>query len=228
MVGQVEGIRYDRLCADLVPAVCALMEEVQATVAGMVEAGIFRAVAQDALDGKQMTMVVAERGGEVVGFVAAVTDWHRYWRLFALRYPWWGARILARRLRRCIRPVRRARNATKAAAAPVDEYLSDSSSGRSWGNSGPHIAKIVFIGVSPRWRGRRVGSILYDRLFRLLAQCGVRRVDACIGAANIASVRMHHRAGWRIERDRSGFFATIDIAEQQGDASNAPLRTDRV
>jgi hypothetical protein len=55
---------------------------------------------------------------------------------------------------------------------------------------------------------------LYRYLYGFLQNLGVTRIDANIDKYNIASIRMHHNAGWAISTNGSHLFATIDLRHE--------------
>jgi ribosomal protein S18 acetylase RimI-like enzyme len=182
-----------------------------------------RAVATDAVAGdRRVIALVAEVDGEPAGFVVATLATGRYWRTLLLRRPRLLARVLAdrvgarlaRRVPRAVAPapgVGAAAGSGSPARAAVPLAPADAAPLR-WGDDGPDVAKIGFIGVLPEFRRRGVGEALYAALFDEARARGARAVLARIAHDNVASLRLHHAAGWRLFADAQGPFAVYLLA----------------
>ena len=90
----------------------------------------------------------------------------------------------------------------------IEELVSDLPSNESWKESSPHIAKILFAGVSENHRGRHVGRMLLESVLKILSDRGVRRADGIILLHNIPSIRMIYRLGFDIYRKGGFVFVT--------------------
>ena len=206
--------------SDITQAV-GIMVETRASFAGLASRSIFDALCRDSCKDKRhkmVVLVVAEEGGELAGYVAAAVGGATYWKYFTRRHPLIAAGILLKRAQKCL--LRKLRVLRKPKPVPVEgtgkksfllPILIDDDGRRSWEDRGQSIAKILHVGVSGRFRGRGVGTELYRCLCTVLVDTGVRRVDASIDKDNIASVCMHHKAGWRIISAKGCFFATVDL-----------------
>ena len=59
------------------------------------------------------------------------------------------------------------------------------------------------VSLLPQWRGRGIGGALLEKLFRLLAQGGWRRVSLSVQMANRA-MHLYERLGFEIVEERDG------------------------
>lgn len=185
------------------------MARMNATIAGLGSPSAFRTLLRDALRATDITVVVARDGLKPIGLVFAVTDWAKYKRGFARRYPNLGVQLVKRRLSRMLR---RNNHALTGQPSGLDTLVLDRDPyGARWGDPSHHIATTVFIGVTPDYRGRRIVPQLYESLGRLLRARGVRRLDARMHPGNLASIKAHVRSGWRVSWDGTGIFATTDL-----------------
>ena len=191
-----ESPEFRLLRGEDVPAVCDLMDRTDAFIHGVKSWELSRVLCADALAvNPKVAVVVSLTRGRVVGYVLVVIDSASYWRQFWLRHPVMGGLLFCR----------------KAVNKLLRGRTSRCSSEHAWKESSPSIAKVVNIGVSEGIRGRGIGKGLYDYLFRVLAERGVRRVDANIQFDNLPSIRLHEAMGWVIERTATHLFATVGL-----------------
>ena len=212
------------LTANDIPQLVQLMVRAGASVARSTSPEVFQAVCRDACARRKppcFSIVVTEEEEKLAGYVVAHIGGPAFWRAFAFRHPMIAGKILLKRGTRLLhrlrqnpwtKPVPPSSPPASSDASPnqFTFVLADDGS-RSWQDSGLRIARIQHIGVHPDYRGRGVGTRLYQRLFTTLTEIGVTRVDANIDRNNVASLRMHHRTGWRIVDKQGYFFATIDL-----------------
>jgi ribosomal protein S18 acetylase RimI-like enzyme len=140
-------------------------------------------------------MLVASRGDEVFALAIAVVDHVRFWKTFFTRHPLHALHVGWKRS---------GRGVDDAAIGGGPHPLSSP----SWADTGPAIAKVLFIGVAPEDRREGCGQRLYAELFRHLREAGVARIDARIDLDNHASIRLHEATGWSVWRDGPSAFAT--------------------
>lgn len=189
-----------------------LLDVARPSVAGLTSPVLYRALCRESLARGNPVMVVAEVDGALAGFVMAVTDPKAFWRSFLRRHPLIAVRILARRMPGLIR----ARIPRRAAPVLVDRgehrpAESRTAEGASWEQSGPEIARIVFIGVDEAHRGRGVARALYRHLFAVLEGRGIRRANARIDVDNAPSIRLHRLTGWQIGGAGPSLLATLEL-----------------
>ncbi|MGH9839389.1 MAG: GNAT family N-acetyltransferase [Blastocatellia bacterium] len=190
-----------------IPMLVRVMVETRGSIARATAPGVLRALCRDACDHHPppcLVIVLAAEERGIAGYVVAEIGGAEYWKAFAKRHPLAAAKIL---WKRAIKRFKRSRQATSPAPPPAASPASD----RKWQDPGLHIARVQQIAVHPEFRGRGVGTRLYEQLFAVVRPLGVSRVDANIDADNAASVALHHRSGWRVVELPDHFFATIDL-----------------
>jgi ribosomal protein S18 acetylase RimI-like enzyme len=185
----------------------ALVSRMNVSFAGCAHPTVQRILCRDAARQGKVRCVLADGCGVTAGFVISITDSRRYWRQFLLRHPLAGLFMMASRLWRKAEPSSRQQQAD----ASLRPLLETEPCSYGWGDAGPHIAKIQFIGVAPEVRGQGVGGQLYEAFFKAMEQNGINRIDAHIEPWNGASVRLHHRAGYRIFDHGKGFYAVKEL-----------------
>jgi ribosomal protein S18 acetylase RimI-like enzyme len=205
------------------PALVAMLGRLGVRLGGTDHPAVHRAVCAGAVGGDvRVLALVAEFDATPAGFVVATLDTARYWRSALLRRPPLLARVVTTRL------------AARLARRPAHASVSDRSAARDrerpdalppiapaaeaplrWDDPAPDLAKIGFIGVLPEFRRRGVGEALYAALLDAARARGARAVLARIASDNIASLRLHHAAGWRLFRDDLGVFAVYHLADRR-------------
>jgi len=198
-----------------IPQLVWVMVETRGSVAGTTSPAALRALCRDACRNRKppcLMIVIAEEERGIAGYVVAVIGGADYWRGFARRHPLAAARILWKRaIKRFVRLWRATPPTPRPVASPAPVAISASESGRTWQDRGLNIARVQQIAVHPYYRGRGVGTRLYEQLFATARRLGVNRVDAHIDLNNDASVALHRRSGWTVVKLRGHFFATIAI-----------------
>jgi ribosomal protein S18 acetylase RimI-like enzyme len=195
-------------------AVVALMTQSRFPVGGTSSHAIYSALCGDALSDNRVYLAVARSSDAgIVAFLLAIVDWRAYWASFLLRHPVLGVRIVGGRIMRRFR--RRSTEGletmTEEQRRRIDAILSPDISGISWRDSGPDIAKAVFLHVDPGFRRRGTAVELYEYLFRVMAGNGVRRCDATVDMTNARAHPLHVRMGYHLEKLGNSLFATQDL-----------------
>lgn len=191
-----------------VAGAAALLSELRVSFAGAVSETLSRAICAEGIGNRRVVALVAREGEQIAGAVVAIIDARRFWKVFALRHPGLGIGIGLSRLGRL------APHTAAGVPPPAEPPIALPRTGRdtpSWAQNGPAIAKVNYVAVSERCRGRGVGRLLYLRMLEELARRGVRRVDARIDLDNVASIRLHQATGWTLYRDERGVFATLAV-----------------
>lgn len=213
----VPEIECARLEANGLPVAVELLSQAGVSVAGVQSASLYRALCEDAVSNRGVTVVIAGSDHDPAGFVVAITHPSAYWRSFVLRHPVLGFKMVWRRL------FSGAEGESFAAEFPDDaaRLLEAEAATHSWTQSDSTIARILFIDVQPEFRRRGIGDALYRRLFGVLRTAGVRFVHARVGCDNLPSVRLHHRTGWKLYRDRKCVFALYQLDPLNGATRSA-------
>lgn len=210
MSGSLDALHVSALQENDIAPLIQEMRRLNAKIAGLNSPRSYRRLLRDALDTSDITVVVARDGEQPVAFVVCVTDWPHFKRQFVRRYPALGLELLVSRL---LHRVRSPRSKLRP-SVPLDSLVMEQDPcGAQWGDPGSSIAVTVFVGVLPEYRGRGIFQQLYRVTQEELWRQGVRRLDAHMNVANVASIRAHAKAGWRVSKDASGVFATIDLSQ---------------
>jgi ribosomal protein S18 acetylase RimI-like enzyme len=64
--------------------------------------------------------------------------------------------------------------------------------------STPGVGYVHFVWVSPEWRGRGIGALLYDRGLALLRERGCRQVEAVTSSRNHGAIAFHEHVGFTV------------------------------
>ncbi len=182
-------------------------------ISGLFSKSLYRALCRDAIKARRIMIGLAEWQHVIAAIHIFILDWKRYWQGFMLRHPLLAIRMIWLRLGRR----RKYQNIWEKLPAEIQQQVNREiitvSSGRSWHESSPHIAKGVFIYTDPKYRRRGIAGELYRYTYKVLVSRGIKRMDATVDLENIASLRFHREIGYRIEKCGSGLFATVDINE---------------
>jgi len=192
-------IRIEPLNARNMAQTLEVYNEIRPGIARLAGHGIYRAVCSEALRDPRVRIVAAFLEGCVVGYCGAVSDWKAYWKHFLPRHPWLAFLSAGSTVMRKLRGRGPDRPPTEEQIAAAREWLLPEPSGRVWKTWGPDVGKVIGVGVSERARGLGIGTLLYDALARDLDRTGVTRMDAMVRIDNLASLKMHTRAGFGME-----------------------------
>lgn len=186
--GATPPIAYRTITPADIPAATRLLNDLGGvTMAGLFGRSLEHAFCREALRDGPFRLIVADRGGDLLGFVLAVIDPAPSYRAFLKRHPLLAARLLWRRA--LSRPSR------QRAPLPEPDPKAPAS---SWNRAGAHSARIITISVAETARGLGIGTGLYRALFDDLAPRGVVEVLARIVPGNTPSLQLHRRTGWNL------------------------------
>jgi GNAT superfamily N-acetyltransferase len=194
-----QGHAIDRLRRVDVDGARRLLTRMSVSFAGITSRAMCRAMCvSSAKRGAPLIIVARRDDNEVVGLAIATYDSETFWHGFFLRHPLLAVAAILKRVGH--------RSAPDSPSSTVPAV------GRpTWGDAGPRIAKILFVGVDAEHRSRGLAARLYGDLMLRLARRGVTRVDARIGTKNTASLRLHERTGWTLRPDDGVVFATRSL-----------------
>jgi GNAT superfamily N-acetyltransferase len=194
---------------DDVDGVVGLMRSIGVHFAGSKADAVLRAIARDGVQRPHfVTVFVTEHEQTLGGVVIAFTRRAHYWREFPARHPIAAARMAAHRL---VRQVWRTR-ARVGRSAPVAKPI-DPAAQQMWMDDRADIAKVMYVGVDPRFRGAGLGYGLYRSFFRYLAGRGYRFCDAQVSEGNTAAIALHRRFSFQFVDVPSGYFARLDLRQ---------------
>ena len=192
-----------------------LMEYIKPNIGGSRDKCLYKAICQDAIFDERIVFTVAEEDSRIVGFFFGVIDRNR-WRLsFIMHHPIIGARVVISRMyKRMLNLEKIYENShLEPYNSEIDKFITPGSTSRSWQkDSSPQIAKLLYAGVYGSQRGKFIAKRLGEYILKVLAERGVRRVDAVIIYNNIRGIRLDHSIGFKIYRTGNSFFATQDIS----------------
>ena len=185
-----------------------MLAALEVSAGGVQDCRVYRALCRDAIQGNQVTMLMACRDGSTAGLAVAIIHASAYWRGFLVRHPLLACRILTARWSR-----RAGAGPAEASGLPTaaEALLEPQPTLHRWERSGPGTARILFIGVSQEHRGRGVAGVLYRRLADVLRERGLRQVYARIENGNLPSMRLHRSAGWKLYRAEPSVFAVLEL-----------------
>jgi RimJ/RimL family protein N-acetyltransferase len=188
-----------------------LLGQLRPSIAGVSADPVYRALVDDLNTSQEATCLLAFCADQLAGYVITVTNWHHYWRGFALRHPLVTGVVLGTRWYRRLR--------TRSHAAPDDHARQPAKAeaelaapaGPSWDDRSAAVAKVVHIGVSETARGKGIATGLYANVVEFLGRRGIRRLEAMIDAGNHASLKLHASSGWTVRRLSTGYYAFVEI-----------------
>ncbi|MBN1222686.1 MAG: GNAT family N-acetyltransferase [Candidatus Aminicenantes bacterium] len=196
------------------PRLSELIKTIKPEIAGMRSVKLYNAICMDALSNKDIVIIVAEERSSLIGFNITVVERRRFFRYFLFRHPVLSLKIA---LQRGINFLRGFTVKERTDPLPCREalpYILKTDSGRSWKDSSPDIAKIIFTAVRDGYRGRRVSVGIGEFLLHILEERGVGRLDTLVDPQNLPSIRLTHRLGFRIERKGRWLLGSVDIGKK--------------
>lgn len=140
----------------------------------------------------RLNIFVALHENAIVGWTVAIQDSRKFWKAFIMHHPFWGARIILRKLVSYCRSISIAKNGKQVGtkSSPVGFF-----SNRTVMPAG-EVAAHLDITVLPQYRNCGVASKLQERQLQDLKVKGVKLVTASIAEWNSRSVRFHEKHGW--------------------------------
>ena len=196
-------------------SVLQLMQDLQPNIGGSRDPSMYRALCHEALIDKRVVFIVGEEQSKIIAFYLAIIDRNR-WRLaFMLRHPLIVTQMTFKRAFNRLMKISRKRSGKTAnldmATPDISKYVSPSTTDRSWRDSSPQIAKILFDGVAVSHQGRHIATGMRDYMYKVLAENGVRRVDAIILSNNIRPIRVAYKLGFNIYMEGGSLLVTKDL-----------------
>jgi ribosomal protein S18 acetylase RimI-like enzyme len=193
----------------------SLMNEIKPNIGGSRNPSLYRAICQDALSDKRVVIVVAEEKSEIVGFLLTVINRNRWRRSFLLRHPWSMPRLFWERVSKEWRTPSRetapGKRNVDGNMQDISPYISTKETNKSWEDSSPQIAKLLFICVRAKERRKRLARNLFDFTIARLVERGVRRADAIVLLHNVPSIRLSHELRFEMYIQEGHIFQTMDI-----------------
>jgi GNAT superfamily N-acetyltransferase len=181
------------------------------SVAGVSSRTLYRSLCQNCFATDRVLVCVAECNQVVQGFLLVVLDWRSFWRQFVVRHPAVGACVFCRRLVRWVKRILCGRREAPEGAAYSVQIGVYQQERRCWSDSSGNIAKVLYVYTDPDSRLQGLARQLYEYSFGVLKKRGIDRCDARIDFDNTSSIKLHMKAGFRLEQQRTGYFATVNL-----------------
>jgi GNAT superfamily N-acetyltransferase len=189
-----------------------LMNKIKPDIAGSRDPSFYRILCEDSFKDYSLVFIVGEQDG-INAFTLSVIDPDGWKINFAMRHPFIASKLALQKALERFRP------AGNGKPQVIPDYifplLSKEPTSKSWDDSAPDIAKILFSGVDETCRGKGVAKEMMKFFIGKLACFGVTRVDSTILYDNIASIKVKVAHGFTIYNKGDQLFLTreIDLTE---------------
>jgi len=191
------------------------MKELQPNIGGSRDPSMYRSLCHEALLDKRVVFIVAEEQSKIIAFYLAIIDRNRWRITFMVRHPAIVTQMVFKRaFNRFLKILKKVFGKTtgfETNMPDISMFVTPSLTNRSWKDSSPKIAKLLFDGVAVNQRGRHIAKKLTEYMFKALAERGVSRADGIILLHNIAEIRVVHGLGFNIYRHGDSLFVTKDL-----------------
>jgi len=146
-----------------------------------------------------------------VGYVIAIRNPSWFWSKLIISHPFSiGFFLLIKKRNSIIKKfLLLLRNLKKDISKPLKQPIIKNTPNFSWSPSNSKIARIIFIGVLPDFRGQGLGQVLYSFLAKVLKAEGCTKIEAHIDPDNEASVKLHQKSGWQIQKLKDGDYKAV-------------------
>jgi hypothetical protein len=197
--------------------VLELMKAIKPDIGGRRDPTFYYALCCEALVDKRVVLVVGEEQSKIIAFLLAIIDPNRWLISFMIRHPLIGIeRALNISYDRFIKLFKnKSEKKTEDLENSLQKYIKPNSSNKSWKDSTPEIAKLLFDAVAESHRGRHIAKGMREYMLELLAKRGVRRADGTILYNNISSIHVSYGSGFDIHNLGDQLFVTKDIRSKE-------------
>lgn len=184
--------------------------EAKTPIAGLRGKRAHKAFCRYALSSKDAIFIVATNKNRIVGFSITIINWKIFWKTFFLKnIPLFFEMIFVRLIQKI--KIDKNRNNLKP-NQEIDRFLTQKKLDRSWKDSSPLIAKVLYVAVKDSYRKQGIGKALYDYRNQILKKKGIKRLDSKINSRNIAPIKLAYNEGRMIIREDSGMlFTSLDF-----------------
>lgn len=189
---------------------CNLLLEMRPPIAGLTNRRIYRSIGREALKNDKVIIVIAKDDRKIVGFTIAVIDWKKFWLKFSRSNPIIAIEIVLKRIMEKIKANKKQRTLIKN-EEEIKEFFASEQTEKSWSDSSPQIAKVVYTGVSENYRKKGIGKMIGNYRFKVLTERGVVRIDLQLDPKNIAAIKLNYKLGQKIYRSGNRLFASKDL-----------------
>ena len=138
-----------------------LVDEVKPSIGGSRNPSMYKALCREALSDRRVVIVVAEEESEIMGFFLAVIDRNRWRESFAFRHP---ATMLKLMWDRALGRARKRSGHGQTMSKAMEEGMQvirssvNADTTKSWKDSSPQIAKLLFLGVREKDKKKKRGG----------------------------------------------------------------------
>ena len=198
---------YDKL------SIISLMQELKVPIGGCYNHDIYKSFYNFSKKNKDVIIVVADYGKLLVGLSITIIDWKKFWREFCKKNIFVFFKIVIKKIKTAWNyNINKSKKLSNEKSNDISMYLSNKKTDRSWNDSSPLIAKVLYVAVKKDYRKHGIGKGLYDFRMQVLKERGVKRLDSKINRQNIAPIKLAFNEGRLIIHDKKGMlFTTLDI-----------------
>jgi len=184
--------------------------ESKTPIAGLRSKRVHKAFSRYALYSQDVIFIVATDDKKIVGISITVINWKKFWKTFFIKNFYIFVEMIIVKLIRKIR-FDKTGHCSKT-YEEIDQYLTKKKLDRSWKDSSPLIAKVLYVAVKDRYRKQGIGKALYDFRNQIIRKRGIKRLDSKINHQNIAPIKLAYNEGRMIIRESDGMlFTSLDI-----------------
>lgn len=189
---------------------CNLLMEMRPPIAGLKNKRIYKSIGTAAIRTNNAIIVIAKDDTRIVGFTITIIDWKKFWLKFSRLHPIIFSEIITHKIISKLRGNKEQKPLNQKVEKTKEFFASDPNK-KSWSDSSPQIAKIVYTGVSKNYRKRGIGTMLGNYRFKILTERGVKRVDTNVDHQNIAIIKLNYNLGYKIYKGGNRLFLSKDL-----------------
>lgn len=189
---------------------CNLFIEMRPPIAGLTNRRIYRSMCQEALKNDKLIIVIAKDDRKIVGFTITAIDWKNFWLKFLLSHPIIAIEIVTKKIIDKIRANKKQKIQIQYEKEQSKYFVSEKTK-KSWDDSSPQIAKIVYTGVSENYRKKGIGTNIGNYRFNVLIERGVKRIDTNLDPKNTSVIKFNYNLGYKIYKSGNRLFASKDL-----------------
>jgi ribosomal protein S18 acetylase RimI-like enzyme len=192
-----------------------LMAEIRPNISGTHSCLLYNTICTDALFDKKIVFIVTEYKLDIIGFYFVVLDRDRWRTSFIFRHPFIGFIILLNRIFNELKNVFKIHNNNLQCDLvyihEIKGLVKPEIVNRSWNDSSPQIAKLLYVAVNKTYRGGKIAHKMWKYALEVLKERGISRIDTQILLDNISSIKLHYGLGFDIYIKGHSLFATRDL-----------------
>jgi ribosomal protein S18 acetylase RimI-like enzyme len=191
---------------------CNLILEMRIPIAGLANRRIYHSIIKEALKNENIIIVIAKENRKIVGFTISVTDWKKFWIIFFQSNPIIALEIIIKKIMAKIK-VHKTEKTLNKNGEELKEFIASEQTKKSWSDSSPQIAKVVYTGVNENYRKKGIATKMGRFRFKVLAERGVVRIDTNLDPKNIPTIKLNYKLGYKIYRSGNRLFVSKDLSK---------------